>query len=124
MGGPNGNSFFTLLTTWLRGELVGEDDYGNRYYRSRRARPGRREQRWVVYSGEAEPTRVPPGWVGWLHGRLAAPPTEQPLPAPRFEREPLPNLTGTTQAYLPPGAVQRGGRRARATGDYEAWRPD
>ena len=27
-------------------------------------------------------------------------------------------------AYLPAGALQRGGRRAKATGDYEAWTPD
>ena len=29
------NSLFTMLRTWLRGELVGVDDYGNRYYRER-----------------------------------------------------------------------------------------
>ena len=29
------NSFFTMLRTWLHGELVGVDDYGNRYYRER-----------------------------------------------------------------------------------------
>ncbi|MGI9504238.1 MAG: NADH-ubiquinone oxidoreductase subunit NDUFA12 family protein, partial [Geminicoccaceae bacterium] len=77
-----------------------------------------------VYSKVAEPTRVPPGWVGWLHGRIAEPPSEEALPSPHFEAEPKPNLTGTTEAYLPPGAVQRGGTRAPATGDYEAWRPE
>ena len=117
------NSFYTLFRTWLSGELVGEDAYGNRYYREKKPVQGRRERRWVVYSKEAEPTRVPPGWVGWLHGRIAEPPSKEPLPSPHFEREPLPNLTGTTEAYLPPGAVQRGGERAPATGDYEAWRP-
>jgi NADH:ubiquinone oxidoreductase subunit len=119
------NSFYTLLQTWLRGEPVGEDEFGNRYYRERGAAGrGRRERRWVVFSSEAEPTRVPPGWVGWLHGRIQEPPSERPLPAPKWERAPLPNLTGTELAYLPPGAVERGGRRARATGDYEAWRPE
>jgi NADH:ubiquinone oxidoreductase subunit len=39
-------------------------------------------------------------------------------------KERLPNLTGTPAAYLPPGAIERGGQRAPATGDYEAWRPD
>ena len=118
------NTLYTLLRTWLSGELVGEDEYGNRYYRERGAGDWRKERRWVVFVGEAEPTRVPPGWVGWLHHRFEKPPSEQALPAPRWAGEPLPNLTGTTQAYLPPGAVQRGGRRAPATGDYEPWRPD
>jgi NADH:ubiquinone oxidoreductase subunit len=118
------NSLFTMVQTWLRGQLVGVDDYGNRYYRERGATPGRRERRWVVYSRHAEPTLVPPGWVGWLHKRIEKAPSEQPLPAPTWEKAPLPNLTGTELAYLPPGALQRGGRRAPATGDYEAWRPE
>ena len=83
------NSFFTMLRTWLHGELVGVDDYGNRYYRERgyrdRRAPGwRTERRWVVFSRDADPTRVPTGWVGWLHRRFEKPPSEQPLPAPRL----------------------------------------
>jgi len=27
-------------------------------------------------------------------------------------------------AYHPPGSILRGGRRARATGDYEPWTPE
>jgi NADH:ubiquinone oxidoreductase subunit len=120
------NSLFTMLRTWLKGEAVGQDEFGNRYYRERGYRgPWRHERRWVVFAREAEPTRVPPGWVGWLHKRIEKPPSEQPLPVPKWEKEPpLPNLTGTDAAYLPPGAIQRGGRRAPATGDYEAWRPE
>jgi NADH:ubiquinone oxidoreductase subunit len=113
-----------MLQTWLRGELVGVDDYGNRYYRERGAAGWRKERRWGVFSREAEPTRVPPGWVGWLHKRFEKPPSEQPLPAPRWEQDPFPNPTGTPGAYLPPGAIERGGHRAPATGDYEAWRPE
>jgi NADH:ubiquinone oxidoreductase subunit len=77
-----------------------------------------------VFKGDVDPTEVPPGWVGWLHKRIELPPSEVPLPAPRWEQERLPNLTGTDGAYLPPGAIQRGGHRAPATGDYEAWRPE
>lgn len=117
------NSFYTLFRTWMSGRLVGKDEYGNCYYVERKTAAGRRERRWVVYSKEAEPTRVPPGWVGWLHGRIKDAPSDAPLPAPHFEQEPMPNLTGTTEAYLPQGAVERGGNRAPATGDYEAWRP-
>ena len=46
LGALRSNNFFTLLRTWLRGELVGEDPYGNRYYRERRRgeTPWRRER--------------------------------------------------------------------------------
>ncbi len=64
----------TRIMTWFRGELVGTDPYGNRYFRdkSRRALErggGRfsRERRWVMYNGAAEASRVPPEWHGWLH---------------------------------------------------------
>jgi NADH:ubiquinone oxidoreductase subunit len=120
------NNFYTVLRTWLRGELVGIDDYGNRYYRERGRSPSawRKERRWVLFSRDADPTRVPTGWVGWLHGRIAKAPSEHPLPAPHWAKERLPNLTGTPAAYLPPGAIERGGHRAPATGDYEPWRPE
>jgi NADH:ubiquinone oxidoreductase subunit len=114
-----------ILTRW-RGEFVGEDEFGNRYYRERGAKGRRRERRWVVYArlGEIEPSMVPPGWHAWLRHNLEQAPSEAPLPEKRWEKPYQPNLTGTVQAYLPPGHELRGGRRDRATGDYEAWRPE
>ena len=54
-------TFGTRLLTWLRGELVGSDSYGNSYYRLKNDRPtgrggGRfsRERRWVIYAGEPD----------------------------------------------------------------------
>ncbi len=50
----NGQTFGTQLWTWRFGELVGEDEQGNRYFRTK----GRKidpslgfERRWVVYNG-------------------------------------------------------------------------
>ncbi|MBX5454914.1 MAG: NADH:ubiquinone oxidoreductase subunit NDUFA12 [Acidobacteriia bacterium] len=115
-------NFGTRLFTALHGRLVGVDAFGNRYYEERRARPGMRRRRWVAYSGAVEPTRVPPEWHAWLHYI-----TDAPLPEARrwpWQRPPVPNLTGTPQAYFPPGHDYAGGRRSRATGDYEAWTPE
>lgn len=118
------NTLGTRLFTRRRGEFVGEDHFGNRYYRERKATDWRKEKRWVIYAGaEPEATAVPPGWSGWLHRRREHPPSKQPLPAPRFERPFVPNATGTHEAYLPAGHLLRGGQRDPATGDYEAWRP-
>ncbi len=108
----------TLLYTWRKGEKVGEDDQGNRYYRDRKA-----DRRWVLYNGDIEASRIPPDWHRWLHRTAALPPTEMPLAAKPWEKAHQPNLTGTARAYYPPGSLTQGGKRSRATGDYEPWRP-
>lgn len=117
------NSFFTVLMTWLRGEKVGQDHFGNRYYRRRGAKGWRHEKRWVVFAREAEPTTVPAGWVGWLHRRFELPPDLQPLPNYKWEQERMPAAPANRLAYRPQGSLERGGKRAPATGDYEAWTP-
>jgi NADH:ubiquinone oxidoreductase subunit len=121
----------TRLFTWLKGELVGTDGFGNRYYRERGQRPlqkggGRwsREKRWVLYAGEAEASRVPPEWHAWLHHSTDTPPTAETTPKYPWQKEHRPNLTGTAGAYRPPGSVLLGGHRAPAADDYEPWQPD
>lgn len=114
-------SLGTLLHTWIKGKLVGTDSAGNRYYEERGAAKGSRARRWVVYAGEVEGSRVPPEWHAWLHHTVSKPLTDVP-PAP-WQKPHQANKTGTNEAYLPPGHDLRGGRRERATGDYEAWRP-
>ena len=114
-------SIGTSLFTWARGKLVGSDAQGNRYYIERRAVPGRKVRRWVLYAGPVEASRVPPEWHAWLHyttDSALPPPPDKPWIEPH-----LPNLTGSPEAYLPPGHDLRGGQRQRATGDYEPWRP-
>ena len=91
----------------------------------RRRKPGKRaERRWVIYEGANDASRVPSEWHGWLHGSFDDVP-ESNLPAARiWETDYTPNATGTATAYRPAGALERGGKRARATGDYEAWSPE
>jgi NADH:ubiquinone oxidoreductase subunit len=124
-------SIGTKLFTWFRGELVGTDQFGNRYYREKGRRvlkrgAGResRERRWVLYNGEVEASRVPPEWHGWLHHTVNEVPTSSGQKRYAWQKDYVPNLTGTPAAYRPPGSVLRGGQRARATGDYEAWSPE
>lgn len=109
----------TRVLTWLRGKQVGTDPRGNRYFVERSGGP----RRWVLYVGETEASKVPPEWNAWLHHTVDALPSGQPRMWP-WEKPHEPNLTGTADAYRPPGHVSRGGKRAKATGDYEAWRPD
>ena len=125
----NGATVGTMITSAWSGVQVGTDFQGNRYYRSRRRiaagqpRAGH-ERRWVIYNGANDASRVPAEWHGWLHGTYEGVP-ESPLPPPRiWEADYTPNLTGTSAAYRPAGALERGGKRAAATGDYEAWSPE
>ena len=48
----NSQTFGTQLWTWLYGEAVGEDEFGNRYYRTRGGKIDPAlgfERRWVIY---------------------------------------------------------------------------
>jgi NADH:ubiquinone oxidoreductase subunit len=71
-----------------------------------------------------EASCVPPLWHGWLHHSIDDVPNEAERKKYPWQKEHLPNLSGTPRAYRPPGSLLRGGHRARAAGDYERWTPD
>jgi NADH:ubiquinone oxidoreductase subunit len=119
----DGATIGTHLWTARKGEHVGTDAQGNKYYRSK-AKEGQKERRWVIYNGPNDASRVPAEWHGWLHGSFGDVPESFLPPARIWEADYTPNATGTLQAYRPQGALERGGKRARAVGDYEAWSPD
>ena len=108
----------------LRGMArMGEDALGNVYYEGRKDTAGN-PRRWVIYQGANDASRVPPEWVAWLHRQVEDVP-DRSLPPPRQWQKPAAaNLTGTPLAYRPAGALEKGGQRAAATGDYEAWTPE
>ena len=111
----------TRIFTWLHGRSVGRDALGNTYYEERRARPDGVRRRWVAYAGAPEASTVPPEWHAWLHRT-----TDKPLPEQGrkpWQKPHRANATGTGESYRPPGHDYEGGRRAAATGDYEAWTP-
>lgn len=115
-----GATIGTRLMIWWKGERVGEDDFGNAYYREKAG--GKR--RWVIFAGRPEASKVPPEWHAWLHRTVEEAPSESAPPRHDWEKAHLPNLTGTDHAYRPPGSLIGGGVRAPATGDYEPWRPN
>jgi NADH:ubiquinone oxidoreductase subunit len=118
----DGATIGTALNSAMTGERVGQDFAGNTYYQAKKAVNGR-FRRWVIYNGSNDASRVPPEWHGWLHYSYDAVPESHLPPARIWEKEPTGNLTGTAQAYRPAGALESGGKRAAATGDYEAWSP-
>jgi NADH:ubiquinone oxidoreductase subunit len=114
----NGATVGTMLHTRREGVQVGADAEGNTYWTDRAGK-----RRWVIYAGEAEASRVPPDWHGWLHHTFDRPPTEAPLPVKPWEKPHAPNLTGTSAAYAPPGSIAAP-RPPKKIADYEPWSPE
>ena len=115
----NSQTIGTQLFTARKGVKVGEDEGGNIFYQTRAGK-----RRWVIFNGEMQASRVSPDWHGWLRYTFDEPPTVAPLTRRSWEKDHQPNLTGTVHAWRPKGSITRGGERARAAGDYEAWRPE
>jgi NADH:ubiquinone oxidoreductase subunit len=120
----DGATIGTLLYNARFGAAVGRDALGNVYRESKKADASGRKRRWVIYNGPNDASRVPPEWHGWLHNTVDLPPDQALPPAKAWQKPPIPNLTGTHGAYRPAGALEAGGHRAAATGDYEAWIPN
>lgn len=113
----NGQTMGTRFFTWRKGERVGEDAEGNIYYRSAE------DRRWVIYNGKAEASRIPAGWHGWMHHRTDVAPSDETYAAREWELPHVQNMTGTSQAYRPKGALSSQEKKPEPTGDYEAWSP-
>jgi len=112
----NEETLGTRFFTWRKGVFVGEDEFGNRYYRERKG-----AKRWVIYSGPIEPSAIPPGWYGWIRHMTDELPG--PYKAREWERPYQPNATGTPLAYHPRGSLVAGEQRPRVSDDYDAWKP-
>ncbi len=116
----NGATLNTLFYTRLQGELVGHDEFGNAYYRSKGGKIDPAlgfERRWVIYNGISEASMTPPGWNGWLHHTVDMPPSEENYTPHPWELPHIGNPTGTPAAIRPKGSMLRmpTGRRPPAT---------
>lgn len=133
-------AFFLLIFTWWQGttigtrlhtaragELVGSDEFGNTYYRTRGGEVDKLlgfQRRWVIYAGKADASIIPPGWHGWIHHRVDVAPSEEIYEAWPWEAAHLANATGSPNAYRPKGSILGQTVRQPASSDYGAWKPD
>ena len=114
----NSSTFGTDWTISKHGERVGEDEQGNVYYRERNG-----TRRWVKYNGEAEASRIPPGWHGWLHHRVDTPPSDESYKPREWQKPHSENMTGTPNAHRPKGSILSSDAQSAASTGYEAWTP-
>ncbi|MEI5663455.1 NADH:ubiquinone oxidoreductase subunit NDUFA12 [Bosea sp. CCNWLW174] len=122
----NGQTIGTRFHTWRFGEKVGEDEFGNVYYRTKGGVKDKAlgiQRRWVVYNGPIEASIIPPGWNGWLHHTVDVAPSEEKYTPREWQKPHQPNYTGTAMAYHPPGSTLGENKTPAATGDYQAWTP-
>jgi NADH:ubiquinone oxidoreductase subunit len=114
----NGQTAGTRFYTWRKGIYVGSDEFGNRYFRDRTG-----ARRWVIYNGYAEASAIPPGWHGWMHHRTDVAPPDVKYQPREWQKPHRPNLTGTAQAYRPPGSILKPQPQIPGGPDYEPWTP-
>ena len=57
----NRQTLGTFFKTLFFGKLVGSDEFGNKYYKSKKGK------RWVIYSNNVEATKISSDWYLWMH---------------------------------------------------------
>nr|XP_018908911.1 PREDICTED: probable NADH dehydrogenase [ubiquinone] 1 alpha subcomplex subunit 12 [Bemisia tabaci] len=104
-GGVTGSLYKLFRQDELKwGELVGEDKFGNKYYKNDYYFYGR--NRWVEYNDKVwldyDGSQVCPEWYGWLHYKTDYLPHEDPgRPVYPWMQDHTQNLSGTRQQYIP-----------------------
>ena len=106
----NRQTFGTFLKTLFLGKLVGTDEYGNKYYKSKK------NERWVIYSGNIEATKITSEWYLWIHHTTdKAPDTKDKKYS--WQKKHLENQTGTVNIHKP---VQI--KKDNLKKKYETWK--
>ena len=103
----------TFILTLFTGKFVGEDDFGNKYYSNSRGK------RWVIYKNKVESSKIPPEWHSWIHFLRHAKPSDNQKKF-KWQKKHEENLTGTSKAYRPEGALNSDSRKEIKK--YETWK--
>ncbi len=103
-------TFGTFLKTLFFGKFVGLDEYGNKYYQSKK------NERWVIYANHIEATKITSDWYLWIHHTI------DKIPNPKenkysWQKKHLENQTGTKNRYRPVKI-----RKNISKKKYETWK--
>ena len=104
-------TFGTFLKTLFYGTYVGKDEFGNKYYQSKK------DERWVIYSQNIEATKITSDWYLWIHHTVDKIPEENGQKKYIWQKKHLENQTGSKNSFKPikinKDSVQK---------KYEAWK--
>jgi NADH:ubiquinone oxidoreductase subunit len=106
----NRQTFGTFLKTLFSGKYVGQDDFGNKYYKNNR------DDRWVIYSKNIEATSITSDWYMWMHHTVDKVPNkiEKRYIWQKNHQE---NKTGSKESYKPI-KIKRNNKLKK----YETWK--
>ena len=90
----NQQTIGTFLKTLFFGEFVGTDEFGNRYYKNKK------DERWVVYSGNVEATKITSDWYLWMHHTVDKIPIQNEKKH-YWQKKHSENKTGSHESYKP-----------------------
>ena len=109
--GWNKQTLGTFLKTFFTGIYVGQDEYGNKYYKNKN------NQRWVIYSKHIEATKITSDWYLWMHHTIDKTPVMGDEKKYVWQKEHSENKTGTKAKYSPI-KIKKDNLKKK----YETWR--
>ena len=106
----NKNTIGTFIKTLFFGKFVGRDDFGNKYYKSKK------DERWVIYAKDIEATKITTDWFLWMHHTVNEIPAEN-VKKYNWQKKHIQNLSGTEEAYKPNKISKKNNYK-----NYETWK--
>ena len=103
-------TFGTFLKTIFFGKYVGKDEYGNKYYKSKK------NERWVIYSNQIESTKITSDWFLWIHHTIDKIPNSKDTKF-SWQKKHLENQTGTINSFKPTQISKKNLKKK-----YETWK--
>ena len=102
--------FWNFLKNYFFGKYVGKDEFGNKYYKSKK------NERWVVYSKNIEATKIASDWYLWIHHTIDGIPDDKNLKY-SWQKKHLDNQTGTKNSFKPVKISKKDTNKK-----YETWK--
>ena len=106
----NKQTFGTFLKTLFFGKYIGSDEFGNKYYESKK------KERWVVYANNIEATKITSEWYLWMHHTIDKIPNKNDTKY-SWQKQHQENQTGTVNSYKPVKI-----RKNEIKKKYETWK--
>ena len=91
----NRQTLGTRLQTFFFGKFVGQDEFGNKYYQSKK------NKRWIIYKDEIDASKIPTEWYSWIHFTNNKIEKVHKFEKYKWQKPHQHNQTGTSKAYSP-----------------------
>ena len=106
------NNLGTIISTFLFGKKIGEDNFGNIYYLNKN------NKRWVLYYKNNDASSVPPEWQAWLTYTVNELPDKK-VKKKKWQIKHEPNKTGLS--YI---MKKNNQEKKNETSSYNSWKPN